>query len=86
VGVQSYIVRCYRETPGDADCHDVPAFGEDDFEDIIELAGQMLLAYFNDPKRPPERKPYIADLEDEHGQIVARLRVVGPGKIERISN
>jgi hypothetical protein len=69
VGVHRYIVRCYRKTP----------------DDVVELAGQMLLAYFNDPKRPPERKPHIADLEDEHRQIVARIRVIGPDKIERMA-
>jgi hypothetical protein len=86
VGVQRYVVRCYRKTPGDADCPDVPAFGEDNVEDIVELAGQMLLAYFNDPRRPPERKPRTADLEDEYGQIVVRLRVIGPEKVERVAN
>jgi hypothetical protein len=86
VGVQSYTVRCYRETPGDTNCHDVPAFGEDDLGDIVEQAGFLLLAYANDPKRPPEQTPHTADIEDEHGYIVARIRISGPGTIERVSN
>jgi len=86
VAVHKYTVRCYRKTPGDADCHDVPAFGDDNLADIVEQAGFLLLAYSNDPKRPPERKPQTAHLEDEHGQIVARIRIAGPGTIERILN
>ena len=46
----------------------------------------MLLAYFNDQKRLPEQKPHTAHIEDEHGQIVARIRVVSPEKIELISD
>jgi hypothetical protein len=86
VGAQGYTVRCYRKTPGDSDCHDVPAFGEDDLEGIVEQAGFLLLAYFNDQRRSPEQKPDTAHIEDERGQIVGRIRVVGPDKVERISN
>jgi hypothetical protein len=86
LGERTYTIRCYRKVPGDADCYDVPAFGEDILGDIVEQAGLMLLAYFNDQKRLPERKPHTAHIEDEHGQIVARIRVIGPEKIELISD
>ncbi len=86
MGVQSYTVRCYRKTPGDANCHDVPAFGEDDLDGIVEQAGFLLLAYADDPKQPPERTPCMAHIEDEHGHIVARIRISGPETIERMSD
>lgn len=82
VGVQHYTVRCYRKTPGDADCRDVPAFGEDDLDGIVEQAGFLLLAYAE--RRPAERKPGIAHVEDEHGHIVARIRVTGPDTVESL--
>ena len=44
--VLSATVRCYRKVPGDANCHDVPAFGES-LDDMLLLGGQMLLAYTN---------------------------------------
>lgn len=81
--VHSYTIRCYREVPGDADCHDVPAFG-DSLEDCIELAEDMLLAYAGSPKRSPAQRPSAADLQDEHGRITARIRIAGPGEIERV--
>jgi len=50
-------------------------------------AGRFLLLAFSEaPHRPPERKPQAAHLEDEQGHIVARLRIAGPGKIERVAN
>jgi hypothetical protein len=84
VGVHSYTVKCYRETPGDAGCHDVPAFG-DSLDDCATLAGQMLLAYHNSPKRTAAQKPTTAHLEDEHGAIVARIRATGPDAVARIA-
>ena len=83
MAVLSYTVRCYREVPGDADCHDVPAFGES-LDDMIVLGGQMLLAYANNAKRPPASRPSRADLVDEKGEVVARIRVAGPDQVERI--
>jgi hypothetical protein len=76
-------VRCYREVPGDADCHDVPAFGES-LDDVIMLADQMLLAYANNAKRAPASRPSRADLVDEKGEVIARIRVTGPDQVERV--
>jgi hypothetical protein len=81
--VHSYTIRCYREMPGDADCHDVPAFG-DSLEDCTDLAGDMLLAYAGSPKRSPAQRPAAADLLDENGRIAARIRIAGSGEIERL--
>ena len=86
MGVQRYTVGCYRKASGDADRHDVPAFGEDYLEGIVEPVGFLLLAYFSDQRRPAHLKPATADIENGHEQIVARIRVVGPDKIERIAN
>jgi len=87
MAMHKLMVRCYRATPGDTDCVDVPAFVEDGYvDDIIEQAGFLLLAFSEAPHRPPERKPQAAHLEDEQGHIVARLRIAGPGKIERVAN
>ncbi len=83
MGVLSCTVRCCREVPGDANCHDVPAFGES-LDDMLMLGGQMLLAYANNAKRSPGSRPSRADLVDEKGGVVARIRVVGPDQIERI--
>jgi hypothetical protein len=83
MAVLSYTVRCYREVPGDAACHDVPAFGET-MDDMFTLAGQMLLAYANSAARRPETRPTQADLVDQGGSVVARMRVVAPDKVERI--
>jgi hypothetical protein len=85
--VHKLMVRCYRKTPGDAGCHDMPAFVEDGFEDdMVEQAGFLLLAFHSDPSRPPERKPNNAHLEDEHGHVIARIRIGSWGKIERVAN
>jgi hypothetical protein len=81
--VLSYTVRCYREVPGDAACHDVPAFGET-MDQMITLAGQMLLAYANNAERRPDARPTQADLVDQGGSVVARIRVAGPARVERI--
>jgi hypothetical protein len=81
--VLSYRVRCYREVPGDAACHDVPAFGET-MDEMIELGGQMLLAYANNAARRPEARPTRADLVDQDGSVIARIRVAGPDTVERI--
>lgn len=81
--VHSYTIRCYREVPGDADCHDVPAFG-DSLDDCIELAGDMLLAYAGSPKRSPAQRPSAADLQDEHGRVAAHIRIASSGEIERL--
>lgn len=81
--VLSATVRCYRKVPGDANCHDVPAFGES-LDDMLLLGGQMLLAYTNNAKRSPASRPSQADLVDEKGAVVARIRVVGPDQIECI--
>ena len=85
--VTKYTVKCYRETPGDVDCNDLPAFvedGEDNLNDMLTQVGHLLLAYHDDADRPEERKPLTAHLEDEHSHIAARIRVVGPGKVERM--
>jgi len=87
MAVHKLMVRCYRTTPGDAGCLDVPTFVEDGYvEDIVEQAGALLLAYSEAPNSPPERRPQAAHLEDEQGQVVARLRIAGPGKIVRVAN
>ncbi len=83
MSVLSYTVRCYREVPGDANCHDVPAFGES-LNDMITLGGQMLLAYANNAKRSPASRPSRADLVDEKGDVVARIRVAGHDQVEQI--
>jgi hypothetical protein len=84
VNVLSYTIRCYRATPGDANCPNVPLFSES-LKEAIGAAGDMLLAYHNSPKRHPALKPWLAQLEDERGEIVARVRVVGPDAVERIA-
>ena len=81
--VLSYKVRCYREVPGDAICRDVPAFAET-LDQMVELAGQMLLAYANNADRSPLARPGRADLVDESGAVVARIRIAGPDRAERI--
>jgi hypothetical protein len=83
MAVLSYTVRCYREVPGDAACHDVPAFGET-LDDMITLGSQMLLAYASNAARQPEARPTRADLVDQGGNVLARLRVAGPDTVERI--
>ena len=87
MATRKMMVRCYRTTPGDAGCLDVPAFVEDGFvDDIVERAGALLLAYSEAPNSSPERRPQTAHLEDEHGQVVARLRIAAPGRIVRVAN
>jgi hypothetical protein len=83
MAVLHYTVRCYREAPGDADCHDVPAFGET-LDEMLTLAGQMLLAYAGSAKRRPQLRPQRADLVDQDGGVVARIGLAGPGKVERV--
>ena len=83
MAVLSYTVRCYREVPGDAACHDRPAFGET-MDDMITLGGQMLLAYANNAARRPEARPTRADLVDQGGSVIARIQLAGPDVVERI--
>jgi hypothetical protein len=83
MAVFGYTVRCYRETPGDAGCRDMPAFGET-MDDMITLAGQMLLANAGDAARRVEARPTQADLVDADGAVLARLRVSGPDTVERV--
>ena len=83
MAVLGYTVRCYREVPGDAGCRDVPAFGET-MDDIITLGGQMLLAYANNAARRPEARPTRADLVDDSGAVVGRIRVAGADAVERV--
>jgi len=87
--VTKYIVKCYRQTPGDAGCGDVPAFvedGEEHMADMLEQVGHLLLAFHDDENRPENRKPLFAHLEDEQGHIAARIRIAGPGRVERVSH
>ncbi|HET7717449.1 MAG TPA: hypothetical protein VFK86_17645 [Bauldia sp.] len=82
MAVLHYTVRCYREVPGDADCHDVPAFA-DTMDQMVELAGQMLRAYATRADRAPRMRPLRADLVDQAGAVVGRIRLAGP-RIERV--
>jgi hypothetical protein len=84
VTVLHYMIMCYRETLGDAGCPPVPAFG-DTLEGCIGLAEQMLLAFHNSPQRTAAQRPLTAHLEDEHGHIAARIRVVDLETTERVA-
>jgi hypothetical protein len=81
--VHHYTIKCYRQVPGDAECHDLPAFTES-LDDAVELAGDMLLAYRNSPLRKFAQRPYLAHLEDERGRVAARIRAVSSTATERI--
>ena len=83
--LRQYLIRCYRKTPGDAGCNDIPVFGPT-LEGCLIPAEQMLLAWFNNAKRGPSQRPLMADLQDEHGNVAARIRVIDAETTERIAD
>lgn len=78
-----YIVRFFSLRPGDLYLRNLSTIAEN-LSAAEALARRELLALFNDPKRPANRRPRQAHLVDDgDGSIALRLLVNGRGEVFR---
>jgi hypothetical protein len=72
----------YRVSHGDSGFKPVPISELEDDAVVEEVVSKALLDRFNDPYRRM-KPPHTADLIDEHGALVFRLRVTNPTSVRR---
>lgn len=77
----TYIMKLYRQGPGDTPAKAMPSAGET-LEEATRTLDDALLAWHQDDRSPTSQRPRIAQLEAADGSIPVAVRCVPSPRIE----